>query len=135
MAIDIVPGAFWRGTSLPSFWDDEDWNLPTNQPGGLTISEDEKRVYVEAAVPGVDPKNVEITFDKGVVWIKGEIKEVEEKKKYYRKATSSFSYRVAVPGDIDLKVEPEATMKNGIMTVAFTKSAVAQPKKIQVKGS
>ena len=83
MAIDIVPGAFWRGASLPSFWDDEDWNLPANQPSGLTISEDEKRVYVEAALPGVDPKNVEITFDKGIVWIKGEIKDVEEKKNLF----------------------------------------------------
>ncbi len=135
MAIDIVPGAFWRGTSLPSFWDDEDWNMPANQPSGLTISEDDKHVYVEAALPGVVSDDVEITFDKGVVWIKGETKEVVEKKKYYRKATSSFSYRIAVPGDIDLKVEPEATMKNGIMTVAFAKSAVSQPKKIQVKSS
>lgn len=133
MAIDLVPGSFWRVPSFRSFWDDEeDWTPAASVPGGLSISEDDKHVYVEAALPGVDSKDVEITFDKGVVWIKGETKEEETKKKYYRKATSSFSYRVAVPGELDFNAEPEATMKNGVMTVSFRKSPASQPKKIQV---
>lgn len=81
-----------------------------------------------------------MTFHKGVLWIKGEAKEEENlptgkagKKKYYRKATSSFSYRVAIPGDVDSKAEPQASVKHGVMTVAFTKSPAAQPKKIAVK--
>ena len=132
--VDLVPGSLWRFPRLPSIWeDDEDWGLMTNTPTGLTISEDEKNVYVEAAVPGVDPKDIEVTFSKGVVWIKGESKEEEKKKKYYRKAMSSFSYRVAVPGDVDPKAEPQAECKNGKMTVTFAKAPQAQPKKIAVK--
>jgi len=53
--------------------------------------------------------------------------------KYYRKATSSFSYRVAVPGEIDLNVEPEAESKHGVMRVIFAKHPKMQPKKITVK--
>lgn len=125
---------------LPQLWRDQelndwDWDLATNTPSGLSISEDDKYVYVAASLPGVDPKDVEVTFDKGVVWIKGEMVEEEKDKKYYRKASSSFSYRVAIPGDIDMDHEPEATSKHGIMTVKFAKKPEAQPKKITVKSS
>lgn len=130
MAFDIVPRSLWN-LSFPRF-DDDDFVFP-NVPGGLSISEDEKNVYVEAAVPGIEPDDVEITYDKGMLWIKGESKKEEERKKYYRRATNSFSYRVAVPGDIDQNVEPEAEYKNGIMTVAFAKSPKTEPKRIAVK--
>lgn len=138
MALDLVPWSFWRFPALRSFWDwdeEEEWSLSATAPSGLSISEDDKNVYVTAALPGVDPKDVEVTFDKGILWIKGENKEEEKGRKYYRKATNAFSYRVAVPGDIDPKAEPSATCKNGVMTVTFAKSAMAQPKKIAVKAA
>ncbi|MFC1646935.1 Hsp20/alpha crystallin family protein [Patescibacteria group bacterium] len=134
--VDLVPGSFWKfpATRLSSLWDDEDDLFQTSgTPSGLTVSEDEKKVYVEAALPGIDPKNVDITFDKGMLWIKGETKEEEKSKKFYRKATNSFSYRVAVPGEIDQKAEPKATSKDGIMKVTFTKVPASEPKKIPVK--
>ena len=132
MSYNILPGSFFR---LPAqSWDeDEDWGITTTSSGGLTISEDEKYVYVQASLPGVDPKEIEVTFDKGVVWIKGELKLEEKGKKFYRKSASQFSYRVAVPGDLDHTKEPEASCKNGVMTVSFAKSPASQPKKIAVK--
>lgn len=137
MAFDLVPGSFWNffPTQLPSLLSqDDDWqSLPV--PSGISVSEDEKNVYVAAALPGVDEKNIDITFNKGILWIKGETREEEtdKKRKYYRRATGSFSYRVAVPGEIDLAVEPEAVFKNGVMTVQFSKSPQSQPRKISVK--
>lgn len=122
--------------SLPDFWDDEEeWSTSPSTQSGLSVYEDEKNVYVEAAVPGIDPKDVDLTFHDGYLWIRGETKEEEtnQKKKYYRKASRSFSYRVAIPGDVNTSIDPEATYKHGIMTVAFEKSPKAQPKKIQVK--
>lgn len=136
MAFDLVPRRFW---SFPtSSWfdlDEDDMSLTQSAPSGISISEDEKHVYVDAAFPGVEPKDVEITFDKGVLWLKGESIETEEdkKKKYYRKASSVFSYRVAVPGEIDLNIDPEAESKYGVMRVSFTKHPKVQPKKIEVK--
>lgn len=132
---DLIPGSVFRFPRFPVWDDEEDWGLMTNMPSGITISEDEQNVYVEVAVPGVDPKDIEVTMDKGVLWVKGESKEEEndKKKKFYRKATSMFSYRVAVPGDIDPNVDPHATSKHGVMKVTFKKSPKAQPKKITVK--
>lgn len=117
-----------------NFLDDEDWSsfLPSS---GLTVSEDEKNVYIEAAVPGLDPDKVEVTYEKGVLWIRGsqESSQNDDQKKFYRKASSAFSYRVMVPGDIDESAEPQALCKNGVMKVTFAKKPEMQPKKITVK--
>ena len=136
MAIDPFGNKFLAFPSVPLWNEDESWlTTHNNTQSNVAISEDEKSVYIEAALPGIDPKDVDITFEKGYVWIKGEAKEEEtdKKKKFYRRATKSFSYRIAVPGDIDMNAEPTANYKHGVMTVTFTKSPKAQPKKIQVK--
>lgn len=131
MSFDLVPRKL---LSFPYFWDEaDDWlTSPSNQTG-LSIAEDDTKVYVEAALPGVNPDNIEVTYQDGYLWIKGEQQEkVEDKKKYYRRASRSFSYRVAVPGEINQSVEPEATYEHGIMRVAFTKSEANKPKKIAI---
>lgn len=132
---DIVPRSLWRfpTISVPSFLEDIEDLLPTsNLLNGLSVSEDEKNVYVEAAVPGIDPAEVEVTFDKGVLTIRAEKKEEEKGKTYQRHATRSFFYRAA-PEDVDQKKEPQAICKNGVMTVTFAKVPEAKPKKIAVK--
>lgn len=115
---------------------DDDWDFHEfTSPTGLTVSEDDKHVYVEAALPGIKNDEIDMSFDKGVLWIKAEKKEETEdkKKKYYRKAMSSFSYRIAVPGDIDEGKEPSAVCKNGVLKVTFQKSKGGTSKKISIK--
>lgn len=141
MSDDLVPKSFWSFPSFrfPSFGDierDDDWLTIPGFSNGLTVSEDENKVYVSSALPGVDPSDIEVTFDKGYLWVKGEVKEESgDSKKYYRKASSSFSYRVAVPGELDQNSEPVASYKNGMMTVEFTKVPKTPPKKITVKSA
>lgn len=133
MPLDLLPRTLWR---MPAVWDDEDEGLFStySSASGVSISEDEKNVYVSVAVPGVEEKDIDITFDKGVLWVKGEADKEEKKdRKYYRRSTSSFSYRVSVPGDLDQNAEPEADYKNGVMHVVFPKSPKSQPKKISIK--
>src|SRR5260221_349604 len=94
MTFDITLFRFWILPVRWQDWDDDDNTPATGMTNNLSISEDDKHVFVEAAIPGVDPKDVEITFDKGMLWIKAESKheEKDKNKKYYRRATSSFSY-------------------------------------------
>jgi HSP20 family protein len=137
MPLDIVPNAFWTfpGMRLSSLFDEDDdrWMMSSN-PSGLSISEDENHIYVDAALPGVNPKDVELTYHKGVLRITGKANHEEKKdRKSYRTMTSEFSYQVVVPGEIDQNEEPEATTKHGVMTVTFVKSKASQPKKIAVK--
>ncbi len=138
MAYDLNPNRFlsFPQIQLPSIWnDDDDWLTAPSSPSGLSISEDDRQIYIDAALPGIDPKNIEVTFQDGYLWIRGEAKEEnkDNKRKYYREAIKSFSYRVAVPGDIDTNVDPSATYTLGVMTVAFKKSLKSQPRKIQIK--
>ncbi len=138
MAYDLIPKNFFSFPSiqLPSIWnEDDEWLTAPSSPSGLSVSEDDGKIYIEAALPGINPENIEITTQDGYLWIRGETKEEEKDKnrKYYREATKFFSYRVAVPGDIDQNMDPTATYKHGIMTVAFMKSPKSQPKKIQVQ--
>ena len=133
MAYSIVPRRFLVNRFFDDDWDDD--IVPFSSDNGLSISEDDNNVYVEAAMPGIKAEDVEITFDKGMLWIKGESNETEEdkKKKYYQKSSSVFSYRVSVPGDIDMSKDPEAVCENGVMKISFTKSPESKPKKISVK--
>ncbi len=132
--VNLVPSSFFNFPRVPSLWDeDEDFWSMSSTPSGLTVSEDEKNVYIEAQVPGIDPDKVEVTYDKGVLWVRGQEEQEEKQKKFYRKAASSFSYRVAVPGDVDENQEPTATHKNGVMRITFHKRPEIQPKKITVR--
>lgn len=132
----LIPRSFmsFPGLGLSSLMDDDSLSFTSSAPNGLSLAEDDKHVYVEAAVPGVDAKDIDITFEKGVLRIVAESKvEEREGKKYFRRATSSFSYQVVIPSEIDMNTEPEAEVKNGVMHISFTKSAKVQPKKIAVK--
>ncbi|MBM3197947.1 MAG: Hsp20/alpha crystallin family protein [Chlamydiae bacterium] len=126
---------FW---ALPSFFDTESLLEPASRSmehSGLSLCEDKDHVIVEAALPGLSPNEIEITFEKGMLWIKGEKKEEEEDKKrnYYRKASRSFSYHIDVPGDLDMSQEPTAEYSNGMMTVRFKKSEKHTARQIKVR--
>jgi HSP20 family protein len=136
----MTPRSFWsfpmlRFPSLSEEGEEEGWLENFSEPSGLSVSEDETHVYVEAAVPGLKTDEIEMTFDKGILWIKGEKKEESEEKnkKYYRKALSTFSYRIAVPGNVDDSQHPDAVCKNGVLRVTFTKTSKSEPKKIPIK--
>lgn len=135
-SLSLLPRQLFSLPSLPSLWDDEtDWFNSALPQTGVSVSEDDKKVFIEAALPGINPDDIEVSYQDGYVWIRGEMKAEEKAKdrKYYRQQAQAFSYRVAVPAEVDPAVEPEATSKNGIMTVTFTKSPVSQPKRIAVK--
>ncbi|MBS0627607.1 MAG: Hsp20/alpha crystallin family protein, partial [Verrucomicrobia bacterium] len=97
---------------------------PFHENSGVSVSEDEKHVYVEAALPGITPEEIEMNYDRGMLSIKANKKEETEdkKRKFYRKAHKSFFYQVAIPGTFDEKKLPEAICKNGILKVTFDKA-------------
>lgn len=137
--VNLVPRGFFDLPRFPSLLgEDDDFlsSLPLSDTGtGLSVSEDDKNIYIEAAVPGVDPDKIEVTFDRGALWVRGqqEQEEKDSKKKYYRRAATAFSYRLTVPGNVDEKAEPQVTSKNGMLRVTFAKKAEVQPKRLAVK--
>ena len=74
---------------LPYF-EDEFFDVSTQT--GLSLSEDDAHVYVEAHLSGIRSEDIAVSYEGGMIWVHGEKKEEDEKMKYYRKASSSFSY-------------------------------------------
>lgn len=139
---NLIPRDMWALPSfrMPSLIDEIDDLMPMAQmetTSALSVSEDDKHIHVEAAVPGIEPEDVEVTYDRGMLWIRGESREEEKdkKRKFYRRAARAFSYRIAVPGDIDPNTKPEAECINGMIMVTFPKASSTMPKKITVKRS
>ncbi len=127
----LIPRSF---LSMPTLMDEnDDWTFLSNMPSGLSVAEDEKNVYIEASVPGIDPKDIDITFEKGVVRIVAESKKEEkEGKKYFRRSQTAFSYQFSIPTDVDASSDPSTKVEHGILHLTFAKSAKAQPRKIKV---
>ncbi|MBX9924273.1 MAG: Hsp20/alpha crystallin family protein [Rhabdochlamydiaceae bacterium] len=127
-----------RKALLPFFWDDEEEGGALDHymdHSDVSLSEDQDHIYIEAAVPGVTPDEIEINYDKGILRIKADKKEETQDKdrKFYRKTNRHFFYQIPVPGRVNEKESPEATCKDGMLKVCFSKLEEPQKKKISVK--
>jgi HSP20 family protein len=102
----------------------------------LDISETDKEIMVQAELPGVDPKDLDITVTADRITISGEKKETVEKseKNYHHKEIRSgkFSRTVSLPSGVDTE-NVAADHKNGVLTVRLKKTQAAAAKKISVK--
>lgn len=120
----------------PSIWDEDFDSLMTAPSNtGLEVYETADEVVIKANVAGVPQEKIDITFEKGVLWIKAEetAEQDDTKKKHYSRSSWSYSYKVAVPGMIDYSHEPAATIKNGVIIITFKKAEASKPKKLEVK--
>jgi HSP20 family protein len=117
-----VHGDFWRGFG--------DVALATD------VSETDDEVVVRAEIPGVEPKDLELTVAGDVLTIAGEKHEEETKReKGYARAErrfGSFRRSVQLPSSIDAD-SVQAVHKNGVVTVTLKKVESARPKRISVK--
>lgn len=100
------------------------------------IYEDEEGVALRFELAGVDPKDVDVRFENGVLTVKGERKlEREDKRDNYHRIERSygtFTRSFSLPGTVDAdKVKAET--KNGVLTITLPKKAEAKPRAIQVK--
>jgi len=128
--------------NLGKFFDEMEWGLSPLGLGssGLSISGDDKQIFIEAHVPGLAAQDVEVSIDKDhVLWIKGnkKVEEHDKKRKFYRHAQTSFSYCVPLWEEIDMEKEPKAVCKDGVMKLVFEKCQDGQgeSKKIRVEGN
>jgi len=104
-------------------------NLPVD------VRQTDEAFAIEASVPGFRPEDVEVTFEEGVLTIKGNrTAETENKNGTYvrreRRVTSVFR-QVALPAEVRAD-EISATFDNGVLLVNVPRAQKAQPKRIPV---
>ena len=102
------------------------------------IYEDEEGVSLRFELAGVDPKDVEVRFENGVLTLRGERKlEREDKRENYHRVElnyGTFTRSFSLPGTVDAE-KIRAESRNGVLTVTLPKKAEAKPRSIQVKVS
>jgi len=102
----------------------------------VDVSENDKVFVVKADLPGVDPKDVDISIRDGVLLVKGEKKtEKEEKKENFHRVErfqGSFYREIPMPSGVD-ENNISATTTKGVVTIIIPKKPEAQPKKVTVK--
>ncbi len=133
--MDLIPLKQIKSLSRwPTIWDDFDMSW-SNYRDSLDVYETEDEVVVKANVAGVESPDIDLTFEDGVLWIKAakEQEEKDEEKTHYAKSSWSYSYKIAIPGNIDMNKEPSAELNNGVLIVTFPKLEIAKPRKLQIK--
>jgi len=114
------------------------WEPAVNLSLPVDVVEDEDGFVVKASVPGINPDDVEITFEEDVLSIKGEVaekSESEEENYHIRERRSgSFGRSIRFPVEINAE-EVEATYENGVLTLNVPKVEEVKPKRIEIKVS
>lgn len=102
----------------------------------LDVSETKNELVVKAEVPGMDPKQIDISLSDGVLTIKGEKKqEKEEKEANYHlveRSYGAFVRSVRLPKEVQSD-KINASYKDGILKIALPKSEEAKKKEIKIK--
>ena len=104
----------------------------------VNLSEDEQQVYLQALVPGVDPKGIDLTVVRNIITITGERKPTPEQEgeMVHRNEIRSgpFSRTVELPVDVD-PARITAECRDGVLCISLAKAEHAKPKKIAIKPS
>lgn len=103
----------------------------------VDINERADSFQLHVDVPGVDPKDVEITLDNGVLTISGERSYVKEDndenmvRRRSERAYGRFYRRFILPDTVDAE-KVKASNRHGVLEITIPKQAKALPRRIKV---
>ena len=104
----------------------------------VDIKEEADRFVIHADVPGVDPKDIDISMEEGVLSLSGERKSESRSEqdgwKRTERLTGRFLRRFTLPEGTDAE-HISAQGKHGVLEISIPKIAKVAPKKITVKAN
>jgi len=117
--------------------DNDDESVATaNWAPSVDISENEKEFTLLADIPGVNPNDIDISMEKGVLTIKGErsSEKVDEGENYRRveRQSGQFYRRFTLPDSADAD-KIEAKSEHGVLRITIPKQEVSVSRRIEVK--
>ncbi|MFA5040136.1 MAG: Hsp20/alpha crystallin family protein [Bdellovibrionales bacterium] len=127
--------------SLDDAWRGVPAGFPTEAAAmnvAIDVKEDDKAFHVTADLPGLTEKDIDVSFDDGLLTIRGEKKvEREEKKDTWHiieRSSGSFARRLSLSATIDAG-KIAAKFEKGVLTVTLPKLAQEKStaKKIEIK--
>ncbi len=127
---------------MDRFWDSFFERRPMKAEEGLEflpaldLAETDNELVVKCEVPGLEPKDIDISLSDGMLTIKGEKKqEREEKKADYHlveRSYGAFTRSIQLPKEVQSD-KINASYKNGILKITLLKSEEAKKKEIKIK--
>ena len=101
----------------------------------IDISETDAAYKIEAELPGINQKEIDVKIDNNILTIKGKKEDIkEEKEKNYHlreRYYGAFQRSISLPNNI----EPEkikASFENGVLNISVPKNDKRPPKKIEI---
>ena len=117
---------------LPSFRGSEEFG-PANL--NLDVIENGESFVVKAAVPGIDPKDIDISVDDDVLTIKGEFQHRDETNEdnYIRHELryGSFQRQLRLPPTVDAE-NAKADFEHGMLKLTLPKKPEARARSIKI---
>jgi len=111
------------------------WSRP--MVPALDVCQEENRYVVRADLPGMRQEDIEITYQDGILTLKGEKRSESEKKegnRYYvrERFDGKFGRNLQLPEKIDVE-KIEATFQDGVLELSLPFSPEAQPRRIEIR--
>ena len=108
---------------------------PAQWMPSIDVREEAARFVILADLPGIDPQDIEVQMDKGILSIKGERKgeSTGQTERFSRveRRYGSFHRRFALPDSADAE-GIVASSRDGVLEIRIPKRAEAAPRRIQV---
>jgi HSP20 family protein len=101
----------------------------------VDIEDHQDRYVIRADIPGVDPKQIEIQTEEGVLTIRGnrDAAQTADARFIAREtARGTFVRRFTLPDRVDAEAI-KARSANGVLEVTIPKSSAVQPRQIKVE--
>ena len=124
----VLDQAFTDVTRWPAVRSGDIWAPPVD------VEETDEAYVLEAELPGVQRKDVDIELVGNELAISGEVKETKRDGVVRRQTRRSgpFAYRITLPEPVNAE-DVDASLRNGVLKVTVPKSERAQRRKIQLK--
>lgn len=134
---DEFKQAFEAFNKLAQIDEGDQSNVVTSQwAPRVDIKEESGRFVIFADVPGVDPKDIEVSMDKGILSIKGErvSESRQESDRYTRleRSRGTFYRRFALPDSADAD-GIKATGRHGVLEIVIPKRPEQTPRRITIE--
>ena len=116
-------------------WSDRRPADTTSWAPSVDIFETDTDLVLKAELPGVDPKDVDLSVEKNVLTLKGQrhFEHEDKKDNYHRieRSYGSFTRSFSLPTTIE-EEKIRADSKDGILTVSLPKTKQALPRQIKI---
>ena len=126
-------------TSAPAVNSEDNWDENDDQdlPGQLAVDvyETDERLVVKARTAGVNKSDLDVSISDGILTISGTLSSGDDSLATHWHVQEcywgEFSRTLALPVQVK-EDEVEAVLKDGVLTISFTKVKTEQARKIQV---